>query len=177
MSEELIEVLTADGEPTGRTKAKSAVHRDGDWHRAVHVWIIGSDGRLLLQRRAWTKENHPGLWDISAAGHVSAGESAIEAAIRETAEELGVSVSAAELEHVATLREQWRLNGGTYLDNEIHDVFIVRRDLEATALALQKEEVAEVQWVTADELRAMTGLVGHAEEYRLVLDGPLTADH
>lgn len=169
MSEERIEVLLPDGSRTGLTKPKSAIHRDGDWHAAVHVWILGSDGRLLLQRRALTKENHPGQWDISAAGHVSAGESAVEAAIRETAEEIGVAISAGDLRHVATLREQWVLNDGTYLDNERHEVFVVHRDLDAAALRLQQEEVAEVRWVTPDELRSMTGLVAHGEEYGLIL--------
>jgi isopentenyldiphosphate isomerase len=170
VSEERIEVLTASGLRTGGTKPKSAIHRDGDWHAAVHVWIIASDGRLLLQRRALTKENHPGQWDISAAGHVSAGESAVDAAIRETQEEIGVAITASDLQHVATLREQWVLNGGTYFDNELHDVFVVRRDLDLAALQLQREEVGEVRWVTPAELRSMTGLVAHSEEYSMILE-------
>jgi isopentenyldiphosphate isomerase len=169
VTEELVEVLTADGLPAGRVVPKSAVHRGGEWHRSVHVWLIGSDGRLLLQRRALTKDNHPGQWDVSAAGHVSAGETPVDAAIRETAEEIGVSLSAADLRHVATLREQWVLNGGAYVDNEIHEVYVVRRDVDADALVLQREEVAEARWVTTGELRSMTGAVAHPEEYELVI--------
>jgi isopentenyl-diphosphate delta-isomerase len=73
---ERIDVLTPDGRPTGVTKGKSEVHRDGDWHRAAHVWIVTPSGRILLQRRSVRKENYPGFWDVSAAGHLSAGESA-----------------------------------------------------------------------------------------------------
>ena len=165
--EELIDVLTSEGRPAGRTKAKRLVHRDGDWHRAVHVWIVQSDGRILVQRRALVKENNPGLWDVSAAGHISAGESLIDAAIRETREELGLEIRAAELQHVASLREQSVLNGGTYIDNEVHEIFIVRRNVDVRALRLQKEEVDDARLVTWDEFRAMDR-VPHEEEYRLI---------
>jgi len=57
---------------------RSEVHRDGDYHRAVHVWIYSeSTGELLLQRRADCKDSWPGKWDISSAGHISAGDSSL----------------------------------------------------------------------------------------------------
>ena len=34
------------------------------------------------------KDKNPGLWDISVAGHVSAGQDAISAAVREIYEEI-----------------------------------------------------------------------------------------
>ena len=163
---ELIDVLTPDGKPAGRRKPKSEIHRDGDWHRAAHVWIIANDGRILLQRRSPRKENNPDLWDVSAAGHLSAGESAIEAAVRETGEELGLTIAGDELKLVTTLRESCVLNGGTYFDNEFHEIFAVRRDVIIDALILDAEEVAEVKWV--DELRPDGSFVPHAEEYALL---------
>lgn len=60
---------------------RSEVHRDGDYHRAVHVWIYSeSTGELLLQRRADCKDSWPGQWDISSAGHISAGDSSLSSA-------------------------------------------------------------------------------------------------
>lgn len=54
---------------TGHTKPRSAVHRDGDWHRALHVWILCLEtGELVLQRRAASKDAWAGLLDISTAG-------------------------------------------------------------------------------------------------------------
>ncbi|HLJ74165.1 MAG TPA: NUDIX hydrolase, partial [Thermoanaerobaculia bacterium] len=67
---ELIDVLKPDGLPTGERKPKAEIHRDGDWHRAAHIWIVSRDGRFLIQRRSPRKENNPGLWDVSAAGHL-----------------------------------------------------------------------------------------------------------
>lgn len=164
---ELIDVLTADGELTGLVKPKNEVHRDGDWHRAAHLWIVTNDGRVLLQRRSEAKENWPGLWDVSVAGHVNAGESARDAAVRETHEELGLRIDPLELTHAATLRYQAVLNGGAYVKNEYHEVFFVRRDVILGALALDPEEVAEVALVTPEEL-ARYELVPHPESYALL---------
>ena len=164
---ELIDVLNQDGSPAGTTKPKPDVHRDGDWHRSVHIWIITSGGRFLVQRRALTKENHPGQWDVSCAGHIAAGETAIDSAIREAREELGIELTPGELRPMATLREQHVLNGGTYIDNEIHEIFVVRRDVDLSSLRLQAEEVDDVRLVTREELRLLD-LVPHSEEYALM---------
>src|ERR1700674_3932279 len=80
---EYVDLLDSSGRPTGRRKPKSEVHRDGDWHGAAHVWILNTEGQILIQRRSPTKENWPNLWDVSVAGHVSAGEGPVETAIRE----------------------------------------------------------------------------------------------
>jgi len=163
----MIDVLAADGSPAGRTKPKPDVHRDGDLHRSVHVWIITPDGSILVQRRAAVKENNPGLWDVSCAGHISAGESAIDAAIRESEEELGISLERDEFRYVATLREHSVLNNGTYIDNEIHEIFIVRRNVDLSTLRLQPEEVDDARLVTKEEF-ALLDRVPHEEEYAFV---------
>ena len=53
---ELLDVLNAAGLPTGEAKARALVHRDGDLHRTLHVWIVKDDRNVLLQRRAATKD-------------------------------------------------------------------------------------------------------------------------
>jgi isopentenyldiphosphate isomerase len=165
---ELIDVLTPDGAPTRTRKLKPEIHRDGDWHLSVHIWIRGSDGRLLIQRRSRVKENNPGLWDVSVAGHVSAGESAITSALREVQEEIGLLLSPRELRHLARLRETAILHDGRYIDNEYHDVFVVDRDVELETLTLQPGEVDAVAWIDPRDLLTRDDLVPHTEEYRLV---------
>lgn len=57
------------------------VHKDGDYHRSVHVWIFAEKTQeLLLQLRAECKDSWPGYWDISSAGHISAGDSSLVSA-------------------------------------------------------------------------------------------------
>jgi O-acetyl-ADP-ribose deacetylase (regulator of RNase III)/isopentenyldiphosphate isomerase len=149
----------------GGPKSKDEVHRDGDWHVASHIWLVTSDGRVLLQRRSVLKENWPGRWDVSAAGHVSAGETPIDAAVRETREELGLDITAEELVHIGTVREQHVLHNGAYLDNEVHEVFVVRRDVDPSKLVLQASEVDEVALVAGDDFDSLQPLTPHHEEY------------
>ena len=79
------------------------VHRDPSLtHRAVHVLVFRSDGRLLMQKRAAGKDVDPGKWDTSVGGHVDAGEDYLAAALRETREELGLSGLA--LQHLHDFR-------------------------------------------------------------------------
>jgi isopentenyldiphosphate isomerase len=164
---ELIDVLDADGRFIGVTKSKVEVHRDGDWHRAAHVWIV-SGTRVLLQRRAYVKENYPGIWDVSAAGHLSAGETSVDAAVRETFEELGLRIDREELQPIGTTRESCLLNDGTYVDHELHDIFIVRREVDLAALVLDPAEVAEVMWAPEEYAEWPSPLVPHEEEYALL---------
>ncbi|TYJ50189.1 hypothetical protein E1A91_A01G188900v1 [Gossypium mustelinum] len=79
---EYLDVLTKIGKKIGKkiggSKPRGDVHRDGDYHKAVHVWIFTeSTQELLLQKRADCKDSWPGLWDISSAGHISAGDSSL----------------------------------------------------------------------------------------------------
>lgn len=57
--EEHFDVLQADGSPAGYSKARSLVHRDGDWHRSTHIWVLSNDGRLLVQKRSSLKDTFP----------------------------------------------------------------------------------------------------------------------
>jgi isopentenyl-diphosphate delta-isomerase len=163
---ELVDVLDETGRPIG-VKEKRAVHRDGDRHRSAHVWIASGE-RVLLQRRALVKESWPGLWDISGAGHLSAGETAVEAAIREAREELGLTIAAADLQFLGTLRYQVTLRDD-YVENELHEVYLVHRDVDPSSLILDPLEVAEVRWVRLADL-GQYPLVPHDEEYRLLSD-------
>lgn len=80
-------------------KPRDAVHRDGDWHQVFHCWVIGRDpdgaGYVVLQKRALDRD-YAGKIDISAAGHLEAGERVCDG-IREIEEELGLKVQYTDL--------------------------------------------------------------------------------
>ncbi len=58
-------------------------------HPVVHIHIIDRFSRIYLQKRSINKDIQPGKWDTAVGGHVSYGESLIEAVYREASEELG----------------------------------------------------------------------------------------
>ncbi len=69
------------------------VHKNSWLHRSVHILVFNTQNDLFLQKRALTKDENPGYWDSSAAGHVSSGEDYLTSAHRELKEELGISGS------------------------------------------------------------------------------------
>lgn len=59
---------------------------------------------VLLQKRSLTKPNKPGWFHISAGGHINVGETPVQAAVRETQEEMGLAINAEKLHFVQTVR-------------------------------------------------------------------------
>lgn len=92
MNEENFEIVDEHDEVMG-SAPRSEVHRRGLRHRAVHVLVFNSQGKLFLQKRSLGKDCFPGTWDSSASGHVAVDESYDACAVREVQEELGVSLS------------------------------------------------------------------------------------
>ena len=167
---EKIDVIDKDGNKTGESIPRDKVHREGLWHKSVHVWIINNEKELLLQKRSPEKDSHPNEWDISTAGHIPSGETPIGTAIREAKEELGIDVKENEFEKLFTLKNQSVQREERFINNELVDVYLVRKNLELNKLELQPEEVSEVRLVHYKNLhRIITketpGYVLHKEEY------------
>lgn len=88
---EIFDVVNDRDEVVGQLSRKE-VHRQGLRHRAVHVLIFNSKGQVFLQKRSMKKDNFPGRWDSSAAGHLDTGEDYDACALREVREELGFTM-------------------------------------------------------------------------------------
>ena len=172
---EYFDVLDKNGNPTEKTKLASEVHRDGDWHKTVHVWIVNSKGELLVQKRAPNVENYPDTWDIPSAGHISAGETSITSAMRETEEEIGLTFKKRNFELLFTVTQQMVSKKGAYINNEFNDVYLIKSDLGLNDIKLQKEEVSEIKFIPFRELEKIVlqndpSFVPHPEEYRKLFE-------
>jgi len=144
--EEIFDVYTRDGKYIGQ-KEKSNCHSEnpGCYHKPVWIWIINDSNKILIQKRAKCKKNNPNLWDMPSAGHVFAGETIIEGAIRETAEELGIE----------TVSDDYKFLFEYIWDEsfEIAEVFLLKKNIEISSVKLQKHEVSEVKWVNYEEFK------------------------
>ncbi|TWT24904.1 NUDIX domain-containing protein [Planomicrobium sp. CPCC 101110] len=101
---------------------------------------------MHLQLRSKDKKDFPGLFDITAAGHILSDET-IGDGVREIEEELGIAVSFEELISIGVIKDQIHENG--FFDNERCHVFLYNAETTIETLyKLQKEEVSGV--VTAD---------------------------
>lgn len=90
-SSSLIDVLDPDGRPVGIAPRAEAFQR-GLTVRTVHVLVLDSGGRLLVQQLGRARERHPLLWGSSVAGFPRPGEGDQEAASRRLSEELGLDI-------------------------------------------------------------------------------------
>lgn len=143
--DELLDIVDGSDQTTGQTKSKEAIHRDGDYHRAAHMWIYNDSREILFQLRSHTKDLFPGLWDITG-GHVGAGETYIGAAVRELQEELGIAADPADLELLFNQRDP-------VVQREFQQVFLLRYDGGLQTLELQEEEVLDARFFTIKDLR------------------------
>ncbi len=143
--EEMVVLVDANDAEVGFAP-KSRVHRTGERHRAVSVFVFDDEGHILLQRRADGKYHSPGLWSNTCCGHPRPGESAMDAARRRLREEMGVECA---LTHVATF--EYRANvGHGLLEHEVDHVF---RGNFTGAPEPDVAEVSAYRWVTLADVR------------------------
>ncbi len=89
-NDEWFDILNLEGIVVGAAPRRVCHRRPGLIHPVVHLHLVGSGGRVYLQKRAASKKIQPGKWDTSVGGHLDRGE-AVEAALyRESREELGI---------------------------------------------------------------------------------------
>lgn len=143
MADEFVDILDKTGKLTGEVKLKSEAHRLGLYHASVHIWFYTKNGEVLLQKRAYNKDTYPDLWDVSVAGHIEAGETPENAAIRETKEEIGLSISKMNLDFVGIFLSK-KIPKPNLYDNEFHHIYLSYLEVPITSLLLQKEEVSDI---------------------------------
>lgn len=142
---EIWDIMNEDGVITGKTAVRGrTVLGRGEYHLVVHIWVISSEGNFLIQRRSEKRRLMPGEWAATGGSAVS-GESSIKAAARELSEELGIKAPKGSLKLMGRLKRR----------NSFLDVWFIKCDADISRLRLQKSEVAEVKWVTPDELKIM----------------------
>lgn len=90
--EELFDVVDERDQVVGQAPRR-IVHANGWRHRAIHVLVFNAAGKVFLHQRSMQKDLFPGRWDSSCAGHVGAGEDYDPTAVRELAEELGITAA------------------------------------------------------------------------------------
>ena len=135
MNEEVFDVVNERDEVIGQ-RTRSAVHRLGLMHRAVHVLVFNAAGRVCLPQRSLKKDRQPGLWDSSASGHVAAGEDYDACAVRELREEIGLQMPTAP-------RRLFKLGACPQTDQE--HVWVYRCEAEGP-FRLDPEEIERGGW-------------------------------
>lgn len=153
MYDELIDVLSENGKPTGQVLPRSQVHDQELWHNIALVWIYNTQGEVLLQHRSADRNVFPNTWDVSASGHIQSGDSAIATVVRELRECISLQVGPSELSHIGSVTDQFPL-----ISSKIHRehaiVFLGHRDINLERLELQSSDTDGARWMNLRELAA-----------------------
>ena len=142
---ELWDVYDINRNKTGQTAVRGEGLPEGGYHLVVHVCILGSDGRMLIQQRQPFKHGFSNMWDVSCGGSALSGETSAQAAMREAFEEIGVKLD------LNGVRPHYSVS----FDEGYDDWYVVKADPDISSLKLQYEEVQAVRWADEDEIFAM----------------------
>jgi isopentenyl-diphosphate delta-isomerase type 1 len=141
VSQELLDVVDEDDNLI-TVKPRGEIHAKGLMHRAVHILLFNSKGELFLQKRSMSKDEQPGKWDSSAAGHVDSGEAYLDCAQREITEELGIVAE-------RSMQTLFKLSASALTGNEHCMVYRYTFD---GPMVLQAEEIDDGRWVSAQAM-------------------------
>lgn len=141
---ELWDVYTPSGEKTGRTHDRSKPLPPGDYHLAVTVVIVGSQG-VLCTLRSREKTMFPGVWE-NPGGGVLAGETSLDGAIRELWEETGLQAKPEDLRFLCRRTAENPSGEGFHMD-----VYGLKREISSESLILQPGEVDGAAWIPLDQ--------------------------
>lgn len=157
--DEYIDIADREGNLTGESKLKSIIHQKGLYHHTAHIWFYTMAGEILLSQRSAKKVICPLLWDVSVAGHVDSGESIEFAAIRETKEEIGLTITENDLQKIGMFECFQNYENGI-ADNEFHNTFICELKVSLPHLIPQVEEVEALKLVNIETFQS---LLEHSE--------------
>lgn len=165
---ELWDIYDKNKQPTGRTMQRNDWRlKDDEYHLTVLGVVCKPDGRFLITQRVMTKSWAAGWWEVSG-GACQAGESSLEAVLREVKEETGLDVSKAEGGYQFTYKRENPGEG----DNYFVDVYRFCLDFAEGDLHIQEEEALGYRLATHEEIKTLAaqGIFLHYDSIKKVFN-------
>ncbi len=155
---ELWDLYDENRRPLGQTMARGEPVEAGCFHQTVEIWTINTNRKILLTLRDPDKPEYPNLWECTG-GSVLAGESSLDAAVRELFEETGIAVQKSELTLILSRRK-----GECFCDS-----YLLLNQPVPQLLRLQPGETVDARWVSMPQLEEMleAGLIARPVEESL----------
>ena len=141
---ELVDIVDENNKLTGQIEDRWVAYNKGLWRRTVSCWIMNEKGEVLLQKRTANKIRNPNKW-AKTGGQVEAKETVEEAIYREVKEELGIEIPKEQIKVVDIHKSDNKNRRFAY-----NFIFLV--NYKINDYILQKEEVAEVKYVTIEDI-------------------------
>ena len=137
---ELWDLFDSERKPLGRTHVRGEEFGEGEYYVCVETWIRNSKGEFLIQKRHPDKKAG-NLWEFVGGGTL-AGETTLQSAVREVAEETGIAAKAHEFTFFATYQRK----------NFFQDLYLLRRDVDIKDIILRPDEAIDKRWATEEDI-------------------------
>lgn len=120
-------------------------HQKALLHRAFSVFVLNSEGEIMLQQRAADKYHSPLLWTNTCCSHQRVGESNIEAGKRRLREEMGFETD---------LEERFSFIYKAPFDNGLteHELDHVMVGFYEGSPEINPTEVESWKWMSIDDI-------------------------
>ena len=137
------DIYDRDRHPTGRTHLRGTSWHRGEYGLVACVWVYDGHGKLLLTKRA-PEKSFPGTWENSG-GAVRAGETSLQAIVRELHEETGIWAAPEEFELIDS-----GMDGNTHFD-----YYCLKRQIPIEEVVLLPGETVDARWVTHEQVHKL----------------------
>ncbi len=160
---EYFEVYNEKGESLHKVVERGTKLKKGEFFLVVHVWLQNPFGEYLIQQRAKPTDPTPFQW-ATTTGIPNVNESLEDAAVRETKEELGLTLDKHELKKcrvITTTQSKYQT---------ITHVYRATIQASLDALKLDGNEVKAVRFVNLKTILAMIDKGGFWDYRKLLND-------
>ena len=148
---ELWDLYNEQRELTGRDHVRGEEVPQGFYHLVVHIWIRNSKGEYLISQRSADRPAYPLMWEC-VGGSVTKGEDSLTGALRETKEEVGLTLSPEDGKLVYSVVGRV-VNGVKFRD--IVDVWLFEYDGPVSLEQATTKEVAQTVWMTKKQIQEL----------------------
>ena len=154
---------------TARIHIRGEEVPQGFYHLVVHIWIRNSKGEYLISQRSADRPAYPLMWEC-VGGSVTKGEDSLTGALRETKEEVGLTLSPEDGKLVYSVVGRV-VNGVKFTD--IVDVWLFEYDGPVSLDQATTKEVAQTDWMTKEQIKELfdTGKLVHTLGYFFTTEG------
>jgi isopentenyldiphosphate isomerase len=134
---EIWDILDAEGKKTGRTVQRGTRLRQDEYHLVVHIWVVDLNGNILIQKRAKHLLWMPGRWAVTG-GSATCDEESIDAAMRQTSEELGFTLASYKFMKIDRIKS----------NDQFTDIYFVAGAREEFLPVILGDTVADAFWTS-----------------------------
>ncbi|MCL2004441.1 MAG: phosphotransferase [Oscillospiraceae bacterium] len=149
---ELWDVYDRDRNKTGRLHERGQPMNAGDYHLVVQIWIMNSAGEFLISKRTPGVTGWANMWETTG-GSAVAGDDSLTTALKETREEIGVTLDPA----AGQLFKQYISPHSNDSGGALYDVWLFRQEVDISSVVFHPDETCGAIWATQEKIHEMTG--------------------